>query len=122
MKRIENCRNDRTWLNVSDCKSSGAGIHVTQDKSSNSYTFGDIKELDRCYFVFKRDTGITSPYRNAKNVGAAHCLKYFFDNHPGYNSHSMGECIEKIKNMVKTQDAIKMRKLPKEHSTCDGTK
>lgn len=110
--RVNAARANHTWLDVSNCKDSGAGIVSKDDITKDAFTFPNYPDLDRCFFTFKRDTGKTSPHKNVKNVGAAYCLKNYLDNDPNQISRSMEQCIAEIGSMVKTIKAKRERSLP----------
>ena len=104
-KRACEARTDGKWLDATNCTEGGANVAKHSDRPAKVFTFTGYDELERCFFTLKKDTGITSPHKNIKNVGPSYFLKKYLENHTNYQAKTMQECIDEIGAMVKRQIA-----------------
>lgn len=109
VERVHSAASKQKWLDVSDCKENGSNIMTCSDIPRGAYKFVGIKELERVFFVPKRDTDPRSPTHNLKNVGALKFLFYFYSKNPAVKSKSQTECKAMFKSLYAQQVAERQR-------------
>jgi len=102
--RVRELAEKNLWMDVSHCKDNGSGVHGNvRSLPPNAYTFPEVPELSRCFFVPTRDTNPKSPTRGMSNVGVVNFLVYYFGASHTQTTKTRAECVSYFNSSFQKQ-------------------
>jgi hypothetical protein len=104
--RVRELESSGVWMDVSHCKDNGSGVHGNiRVTPTNAFTFPEISELSRCFYLPTKDTNPKSPTHGINNVGVINFLVYYFKNSTLKTTKTRAECIVMFNDSFKRQKA-----------------